>query len=147
MISLTDVTQAAELIGRATFARSAPHFDTLVASLDVGILRPIDPARTPTEFLHQVFNSDRFLSHALAHTSGTTVLHLAKEAIPNFRMLLPNTQVLKAFEFVVGPMRERIFLLENENRTLATLRDALLPRLMSGELRIRESEEQIEEVV
>lgn len=147
VISLTDVTQAAELIGRATFVRSAPCYDTLVASLDVGILRPVDVERTPSEFLHQTFNSHEFLSHALAHTSGTTVLHLAKEAIPNFEMLLPDRVVSKAFETIVGPMREKIFQLETESETLAQLRDTLLPKLMSGELRIRDAEKQVGEVV
>lgn len=146
VISLTDVTQAAELIGRATFARSSSDFETLVASLDVGILRAHDEKRTPREFLHQVFNSEEFLTHALAHTSGTTVLHLAKEAIPSFLMLVPDQPVIEAFESLVAPMRADVFHLEHENQALASLRDNLLPKLMSGELRVGEARNQIEEV-
>lgn len=147
VISLTDVTQAAEVIGRATFARGGSGHDTLVASLDVGILRPIDEDRTPPEFLHQVFNSEDFLAHALAHVTGTTVLHLAKNAVPDYKMILPEARVIEAFERIAGSLRERIQTTEIESNTLATLRDALLPRLMSGELRIREAEKQVEEVV
>ena len=146
VISLTDVTQAAELIGRATFARGSRSFSTLVASLDVGIIRPINPNMTPHEFLHQAFNSDEFLDHALAHTSGTTVLHLAKDAIPNFKMILPSLPAVTAFQGMCSPMRSRIFKLEVEVETLATLRDTLLPKLMSGEIRVGEAREQIEEV-
>jgi type I restriction enzyme S subunit len=147
VISLTDVTQAAELIGRATYARPSSNFETLIASLDVGILRPRNQNRTPQEFLHQVFNSREFLDHALAHTNGTTVLHLAKDAIPSFLMLLPEQSVLEAFANIVDPMRDRIFKLENEIKTIASLRDMLLPRLMSGEIRITEAHERIKEVI
>lgn len=147
VISLTDVTQAAELIARATFARSSTEFNTLVASLDVGILRPIDPERTPQEFLHQCFNSTEFLDHALAHTSGTTVLHLAKEAVPNYEMLVPEPAILACFQGITGPMRDRVFRIEEENQTLATLRDTLLPKLMSGEVRVGAAREQVEEVI
>lgn len=146
VISLTDVTQAAELIGRATFARSSRDFETLVASLDVGILRALNANRTPQEFLHQVFNSNEFLAHALAHTSGTTVLHLAKEAIPSFPMLVPDQPIVGAFDRLVRPMRENVFRLEDENQTLAQLRDTLLPRLMSGTLRVPTAREQVEDI-
>jgi type I restriction enzyme S subunit len=52
-----------------------------------------------------------------------------------------------AFNEIVSPMFDRILAAGQESRTLATLRDSLLPRLMSGELRIREAEQQVEEVV
>lgn len=146
VISLTDVTQAAELIARATYVRNSPNFKILVASLDVGIIRPIDGKRTPPEFLYQTFNSDSFLNHALAHTSGTTVLHLAKEAVPNYEMLLPSPSVVTAFERLAAPIRANVFRLESENQTLADLRNTLLPKLMSGELRVGEAQELIEAV-
>lgn len=143
VISLTDVTQTAELIARATFARADGRFNKLVASLDVGILRPHEGTKLGDEFLHQVFNSEDFLNHALAHTSGTTVLHLAKEAIPNFRMIVPHENVRSEFGNIADPLREQIFASEQENQTLANLRDALLPRLVSGELRVAKAKEQV----
>jgi type I restriction enzyme S subunit len=44
-------------------------------------------------------------------------------------------------------MLERTLEAQRESRTLAALRDSLLPRLMSGQLRIRDAEKQVEEVV
>ena len=52
-----------------------------------------------------------------------------------------------AFAQIVAPMFDRILFASRESKTLATLRDALLPRLMSGELRVREAERQVEAVV
>jgi type I restriction enzyme S subunit len=46
-----------------------------------------------------------------------------------------------------GPLRQRQWASLVENRSLAALRDALLPKLMSGELRVRDAEKQVEEVV
>ena len=73
-------------------------------------------------------------------------VHLAKNAIPDYEMILPEDRVIDVFERIAGSLRKRIFNAEMESQTLATLRDTLLPRLMSGELCIRETEKQVEEV-
>jgi len=52
-----------------------------------------------------------------------------------------------AFDTAIEPWHARVRLLADEAANLATLRDALLPRLMSGELRVREAEKQVEELV
>lgn len=59
----------------------------------------------------------------------------------------PPVAIRQAFEREVSPMFHRILQVINESCTLATLRDALLPKLMSGELRVREAEHQIAEAV
>ena len=45
--------------------------------------------------------------------------------------------VLSAFFTIVNPMTEQIFNNEKESRTLASLRDSLLPKLMRGEVRVK----------
>ncbi len=47
---------------------------------------------------------------------------------------------------IVRPHYERVVLNVSESRTLATLRDTLLPKLISGELRIKDAKELTEEV-
>ncbi len=59
----------------------------------------------------------------------------------------PCEGLSEAFEREVSPMFNRILDLTRENQTLATLRDTLLPRLMSGELRVGEAKERVEEIV
>jgi type I restriction enzyme S subunit len=51
-------------------------------------------------------------------------------------MPLPPEKVLKEFTHVVSPMFAKIDANEKESRTLARLRDSLLPRLMRGEVRV-----------
>lgn len=78
---------------------------------------------------------------------ATTVIHLGKKDIDKFLLPDPGAEILEAFSSIVEPLTDRFVRLGLESINLATLRDTLLPRLMSGELRIREAEKQVEEVV
>jgi type I restriction enzyme S subunit len=60
-------------------------------------------------------------------------------------VVLPNPEVATRFEEITKPWRDRIVEIAHENRTLAALRDTLLPKLMSGELRVGEAREQVED--
>ena len=54
----------------------------------------------------------------------------------------PNKgELLSYFEEIIGQIRERIRALRGESRTLAALRDALLPKLIRGEIRVKEMEQ------
>ena len=57
-----------------------------------------------------------------------------------FPVALPNEVIAAAFTHYVQPAVKRIISAIHENRTLAALRDALLPRLISGELRVKDAE-------
>lgn len=143
IVAQTDVTQAAEVIGRPALVRSDVRFDTLVASLDVAIVRPHCNALT-REFLFWTLNSDRFTQHALAHVTGTTVLHLAKNALPEFAMVQPGPDLDRAFCNLVMPSMQQNDRLHTESGILAATRDLLLPKLMSGGIRIRDAEAELE---
>lgn len=76
----------------------------------------------------------------LSRANGSTFLEISKV---NFRPILvaaPTAQVMKAFEQQVRPLYERIVANERQSRTLAALRDALLPKLISGDLRVKNAE-------
>jgi type I restriction enzyme S subunit len=72
--------------------------------------------------------------------SATTVIHLGKADIDRFSIVLPPGEVLAAFNQNCQPWFERIVAGKNESRTLAALRDALLPMLISGDLRVNEAQ-------
>ncbi len=139
VIACTDVTQAAEVIGRTAIVRGSPEHPRLVASLDTMILRPRNPEITRA-FLYFLGRTDSFVSHTYAHTTGTTVLHLAKNAVPSYEFALPSADLMAAFDHKAGVAIEQLALLEYESRTLAALRDTLLPKLISGELRVPDAE-------
>ena len=138
VIACTDVTQAAEVIGRPAIVRGTGVYRRLVASLDTLIVRPRDSSMTRS-FLYFLGGTEAFVAHTFAHTTGTTVLHLAKEAVPSFTFARPSLQLVKQFDALAGPALGRIQALEEESGTLAALRDALLPKLIGGELRTHAS--------
>lgn len=72
---------------------------------------------------------------------------LNRENAYRLEVPLPGEQILAAFDELTGLWQTKIDQAVSESRNLADLRDTLLPRLMSGELRIREAEKQIEETV
>ena len=72
--------------------------------------------------------------------TGTTVIHLGKSDIDTFRIVAPSAPVLTAFGAIVEHLDSKIVLNGAESRTLAVLRDALLPKLISGEIRVRDIE-------
>ena len=144
VIACTDVTQAAEVIGRPAIVQGTGVYRRLVASLDTLIVRPRGSSMTRS-FLYFLGGTEAFVAHTYAHTTGTTVLHLAKEAVPSFTFARPSTQLVKQFDALAGPALDRIQALEEESGTLAALRDALLPSLISGELRVHRAQELLAE--
>ena len=67
---------------------------------------------------------------------GTILDALNVRSIPGLRFCLPDTVIAQLFEGMVRPLRARMELNLKEIYSLVIIRDTLLPRLMSGKLRI-----------
>ena len=80
------------------------------------------------------------MSRIKAHANGSTFLEISKGSLRRLPMIQASELVMQAFVDLVDPLVERIVTIARENVTLATIRDTLLPKLISGELRIREAE-------
>ena len=78
----------------------------------------------------------KLLADVEATEIGTTVIHLGKADIDHFIVVVPAAAVNVAFNNVCQPLFDRIVTSKRELHALAALRDSLLPKLMSGELRI-----------
>lgn len=133
VISFTDVTQAAEVIGKPAIVSANPEFPTLVASLDVGIIRPKDE-RVNVPFLYLLLRNDDYQSFIYGYCSGTTVLHLNKSGVPKYEFICPDPEVIKRFLTFSKPIFDEIENSIQQSRMLAQIRDALLPKLMSGKI-------------
>jgi type I restriction enzyme S subunit len=144
VVACTDVTQAAEVIGRAAMVRRSNLYRDLVASLDTLIVRPKTSDMT-VAFLYSLLRTDAFVEHTYAHVTGTTVLHLAKDAVASFTFALPPEMLVHIFDGIAGIIFSKVETLELENDTLAALRDALLPKLIRGEIRVKDAERFLKE--
>ncbi|MCX0385376.1 restriction endonuclease subunit S [Clostridium perfringens] len=67
---------------------------------------------------------------------GTTVIHLGKSDIDKLTIILPSIDIIKRFSEISNSILVKMINIYNENRNLNKLRDTLLPKLMSGEIRV-----------
>ena len=94
-----------------------------------------------------------FLFYALKGQSLPSIA--ADSAVPGLnrnlaymnKQVVPVDQIVEHFNGYVGPIFDRSHCLEAESRILAFLRDALLPKLISGEIRLRDGDKQAEAVI
>ena len=75
----------------------------------------------------------------VSHANGSTFLEISKSSFRPIRTVAPATPVMHALDRVARPMYLKVVEHERESRTLAALRDALLPKLISGGLRVRDA--------
>lgn len=132
VVSYTDVTQAAELIGRPAIVSTTPDFKQLVISQDVSVVRPKNS--TPISYLYGLMMEESFRAHTYAHSTGTTVLHLSSTALPSFKFIKPKTELLAAFDKTAANLLRLADENHQQSRLLSATRDALLPKLLSGAL-------------
>jgi len=141
IVALTDVTQAADVIGGPAIVIPDSKYSTLIGSLDIAIVRPRNG--WSNAFLYGLLGSASFNHHARSHTTGTTVLHLSAAALGVFHLAHPPQQLTEAFTLNIEPLYERVSNGALETRTLAELRNTLLPELISGRLRVPDVEQLI----
>jgi len=71
---------------------------------------------------------------------GTVFGSISKKDLESISFVAPPTEVVSMFELIVFPIDEQISTNEREIKVFAALRDALLPKLISGELRVPDAE-------
>lgn len=85
-----------------------------------------------------LYHLDRFI--AVAADKATTMGHIKREELSKAEVLIPDSDSYKRIGEILGPLYDMIISNRVENRRLATLRDELLPMLMSGEIDVSEVE-------
>lgn len=98
--------------------------------------------RLSKEFVWQWLHA--FMEDIKGNANGSTFQEISKKNFRPIPVVVPPEPIRSAFDATVSPMLERIIANERESRTLAQTRDLLLPRLMSGELRVAEAEKIVE---
>lgn len=102
----------------------------------------------PAAYTYLLARSEAFREHAIQSMTGTSGRQRARnEALSPYLSAIPDSSVWKAFANIVEPLFRNIKANGEESRTLAQTRDLLLPKLMSGELHVRDAEMLIQEVV
>ena len=92
------------------------------------------PGVLDNSYLRFLMQSPTFQTDLHARASGTTVLGIRQSELRKMQLFLPPMAQQTAFADLVTPLTKQMDKNWCQNETLATLRDTLLPRLLSGEL-------------
>ena len=112
--------------------------DRAVCSTEFLVLRPRPPAGRA--FIYCLGRCPGFRMALEGLVTGTSKSHQRAHAasILSLPVVRPVQELMRAFERQAGPLLARALDSRRETRTLAALRDALLPKLISGELRVKD---------
>ena len=137
LVAHTDLTQNADVIGNAEMILSKGSHNRILFSMDLVKVEPKQnfPYRY---FLIALLQDNAFKSHCLGYVNGTTVLHLSKKALPDFVFDIPtDRKLIEQINLLLSYYYQKRAEIMTESSDLASLRNVLLPRLMSGELVVR----------
>jgi len=93
-------------------------------------------------FIYFLMCTRFFKSHCVGYSNGSTVLHLNKQAIPSFEFFLPPKELIDSFSIKAENLIQKKDNNQKQIRTLESLRNTLLPKLMSGEIRVQYDREE-----
>lgn len=140
LVAHTDLTQNAEVIGNAEPVMSKSGYDDIVFSMDLVKVLPKKDG-VSKYLITAILQDKKFKAHCLGYVNGTTVLHLSKKALPEYKLFLPSDfSTLKPLDEVVTALYKQVSSNISENTYLEELRESLLPKLMSGELDVSDIE-------
>lgn len=110
------------------------------------VLHPKAPL--PAEFAYCLARSDRFRDFAIQSMTGSSGRQrVPAESLAHFLLVDAKRPVAELFGRFVQPILTRAGAATRESRTLSALRDTLLPKLISGELRVEDAARFTTEVV
>ena len=98
-------------------------------------------SRNETPFVYFIYNLLKSKSAEIRNMQkGTAQPHVHASDLMQLGMFTPCIEDVSKFETLVSPMYDDLRRLQKESRALASMRDALLPRLMSGEIDVEKVE-------
>ena len=127
--------------GDTLISNIRPYFKKIVycedmcgCSTDVLCFTPVQSQYAA--YLFSTLYTDKFFAFMAAGSKGTKKPRGDKQQIMTYSVVLPSKEELEEFNAIAFPVLEQLNSNKTENKRLSALRDALLPKLMSGEIDI-----------
>jgi type I restriction enzyme S subunit len=98
-------------------------------------------------YVYGFLKSDLYSEYVEGARSGSVQANMNAKVIVGASLIVPPVSVIDEYLKVIFPLRKRLVSNIRESRTLAAVRDALLPKLISGKLRVKDAEKFIERAV
>ena len=124
--------------GNRSFAFIHEPVPDLTASTGFAVLSP--KVADNTAFVYLAATQDASIEHLSHVADGGAYPAVRPDVVSALACVVPSAEILRAFNAVACPLLVKVSANQRQAQTLATLRDTLLPRLISGQLRLPEVE-------
>ena len=138
--------------GDVLFGKLRPYFHKVViapfdgvCSTDILVCQPTKPSYRGISAQHLF--SDELIAYADRLSNGAKMPRVNWGDLAAYQIVLPVEAISDAFSKAIDPLIERITHNVHEAKNLASLRDTLLPRLISGQLQLQEAQHNVEEAL
>ncbi|TYL47680.1 restriction endonuclease subunit S [Marinomonas sp. IMCC 4694] len=135
-VNMTDLSKASDTLG---YPSVVPNYEGLTFHHNqrLGKVSFSDHPCATKEFIYQTLCSNNYRNSVLGSATGTTVKHTAPKKILSYILVCSRVgSIEKIFNEQAGALMQKTYENESSSRVLSKLRDTLLPKLISGELRL-----------
>ena len=136
--------------GEILFGKLNPRFHKVgiapidgICSTDILVIQPIDAEWFG--FVLSLISSDNFVAYTKAFSKGTTLPRTNWKDMSSYKTVLPKVEIAEKYTEFIQSLVKRIIENIHESHTLSETRDTLLPKLLSGEIRVDAAAEILEE--
>jgi len=135
-VNMTDLSKASDTLGYPAVIPDYKGF-TFHHNQRLGKVIYSDHACSKKEFIYQILCSKSYRDEVLGSSTGTTVKHTSPKKILNHSVICTKLgQIEQIFDSKVSYFMKKLNENESNSRVLTKLRNTLLPKLISGELRL-----------
>lgn len=145
LVTMTDLSKTGDTLGYPAII-PAPRGNRYLHNQRLGKISIKLDAFVSKLHLYYLLRTDIYRNEILASATGTTVKHTSPDRIKAFEFPFADNGISIKFEQVISSLHRRISLNDEQSRTLASIRDTLLPKLLSGEIRVKEAQKLVETV-
>jgi len=134
VIANTDITQKREVLGSPAIVPYDLDNHKILFTHHIFAVR--NKSILPNMFIYYILQTSKYKERSSTYATGTTVLALPQDAVLDLFICIPSPTILDLFVKHVLSNSSKINSNIEESRHLSELRDSLLPKLMSGEIRV-----------
>jgi type I restriction enzyme S subunit len=144
IIALTDLTQSCDILGAPAII---PDEDYLyLHNQRLGLVIDLAP-QFSNDFIYSLANTVPFRAYMKNTKTGSTVSHTSPSRIYEYKIALPIEGISEILKAQMEELNNLKFLNLSENKLLTQTRDTLLPKLISGEVRVKDIKQNIAQVL
>lgn len=137
VITMTDLSKAGDTLGYPALVPESYNLEKFLHNQRVGLV--VFKIESNIKFwMYQLFLTEKYRSWILGTSTGSTVKHTSPSRIQEFRFIAPPLDLIERYNKLVLPFFEKIQQNELEKKCLMEMRDLLLPKLISGEIVLKE---------